>query len=353
MQAALGLARRGLGRAWPNPAVGCVIVQGGRVVGRGWTQPGGRPHAETEALREAGAAARGATAYVTLEPCCHWGRTPPCAEALIAAGIARVVVALRDPDPRMDGKGLARLAAAGIAVEEGLLAAEAAALNAGFLLRIREGRPLVTLKLATSLDGRIATAAGESRWITGPRARRAVHLLRARHDAILVGSGTVLADDPELTCRLPGVAPRPLLRIVADGRLRTPPSARLVRTARAVPTLIATRPGHPDTALAPFRAAGVEILEVPPGIGALLAALGARGLTRVLAEGGAGIAAALLRDGLADRLAWFHAPILLGGDGRPAAEALPLPNLAAAPKFRRVAVRELGPDLLSEYEKAS
>jgi diaminohydroxyphosphoribosylaminopyrimidine deaminase/5-amino-6-(5-phosphoribosylamino)uracil reductase len=353
MQAALRLARRGLGTTWPNPAVGCVILRDGVVVGRGWTRPGGRPHAETEALAEAGAAARGATAYVTLEPCCHWGRTPPCTDALIAAGIARVVVALRDPDPRMDGKGLAQLAAAGIAVEEGLLAAEAAALNAGFLLRMRAGRPLVTLKLATSLDGRIATASGESRWITGPRGRRAAHLLRARHDAILVGSGTVLADDPDLTCRLPGVAPRPTLRIVADGRLRTPPSARLVQTARAAPTLIATRPGHPEAALAPFRAAGVEILEVEPGIGALLRALGARGLTRVLAEGGGGIAAALLREGLADRLAWFHAPLILGGDGRPAAEALPLPNLAAAPKFRRVALRELGPDLLTEYEKAS
>jgi len=353
MRAALRLARRGLGNTWPNPAVGCVILRDGQVVGRGWTRPGGRPHAETEALREAGAAARGATAYVTLEPCCHWGRTPPCTEALIAAGVSRVVVALRDPDPRMDGQGLAQLAAAGIVVAEGVLAAEAAALNAGFLLRIRAGRPMLTLKLATSLDGRIATATGESRWITGPQARRAAHLLRARHEAILVGSGTVLADDPDLTCRLPGVAPRPVLRIVADGRLRTPPTARLVRTAREVPTLIATRPGHPEAALAPFRAAGVEVLEGPPGIAALLGALGGRGITRVLAEGGAGIAASLLREGLADRLAWFHAPIVLGGTGMAAADALPLPNLAAAPKFRRVGLRQLGPDLLSEYEKVA
>jgi diaminohydroxyphosphoribosylaminopyrimidine deaminase/5-amino-6-(5-phosphoribosylamino)uracil reductase len=355
MRAALRLARRALGLAWPNPAVGCVLLREGRVVGRGWTQPGGRPHAETEALREAGPAARGATAYVTLEPCDHWGRTPPCTGALIAAGVARVVVALRDPDPRVDGRGLARLAAAGVAVTEGVLAAEAAALNAGFLLRLREGRPLVTLKLATSLDGRIATATGESRWITGPRARRAAHLLRARHDAVLVGSGTALADDPELTVRLPGVARPAPLRVVADSRLRLPPTARLVRTAREVPTLIATAAGHPASRLAPYREAGVDILEIPTGqgIGGLLRALGARGLTRVLAEGGGGIAAALLAEGLADRLAWFHAPIVLGAGGMPAAQVLPLPNLAAAPKFRRVGVHELGPDLLTEYEKAT
>ena len=193
MRAALALARRGLGTTWPNPAVGCVIVRDGRVVGRGWTQPGGRPHAETEALRRAGEAARGATAYVTLEPCSHWGRTPPCCNALAAAGVARVVVAMRDPDPRVDGRGFAMLREAGIAVEEGLLEAEAQAINAGFSRRIREGLPLVTLKLATTLDGRIATAKGESRWITGPAARREAHAMRARHDAILVGSGTVLA----------------------------------------------------------------------------------------------------------------------------------------------------------------
>jgi diaminohydroxyphosphoribosylaminopyrimidine deaminase/5-amino-6-(5-phosphoribosylamino)uracil reductase len=199
MRAALALARRGLGNAWPNPAVGCVLVKEGRVIGRGWTQPGGRPHAETEALRRAGDAARGATAYVTLEPCSHHGRTPPCCEALAEAGITRVVMAMRDPDPRVNGRGLAMLRGAGIAVEEGLLEAEARALNAGFFRRIQAGMPVVTLKLASTLDGRIATASGESRWITGAAARREVHALRARHDAILVGSGTVLADDPDLT----------------------------------------------------------------------------------------------------------------------------------------------------------
>jgi diaminohydroxyphosphoribosylaminopyrimidine deaminase/5-amino-6-(5-phosphoribosylamino)uracil reductase len=356
MRAALALAARGLGNTWPNPSVGCVIVAAdGQVVGRGWTQPGGRPHAETEALKRAGERARGATAYVTLEPCCHWGRTPPCTDALAAAGIARVVVALRDPDPRVDGEGFRRLAAAGIAVEEGLLREEAERLNAGFTKRLRHGLPLVTLKLATTLDGRIATAAKESRWITGPAARQAAHGLRARHDAILVGSGTVIDDDPDLTCRLPGGVPVPAPRVVADARLRMPPASRLVRTAREVPTLVCTVPGHPDSALAPLRDAGVEVVEVEPGPGglsmhAVLAALAARGITRVLAEGGSGIAASLLREGLADRLAWFHAPMVIGGDGIPAAYALPLPDLASAPRFRRVAVRTLGPDLLSEYD---
>jgi diaminohydroxyphosphoribosylaminopyrimidine deaminase/5-amino-6-(5-phosphoribosylamino)uracil reductase len=355
MRAALALAARGLGNTWPNPAVGCVIVSNGQVVGRGWTQPGGRPHAETEALKRAGAAARGATAYVTLEPCCHWGRTPPCTDALVAAGVARVVVALRDPDPRVDGAGLARLRAAGVAVEEGLLAEDAARLNAGFIKRQLLGLPMVTLKLATSLDGRIATVTRESRWITGPEARRAAHALRARHDAILVGSGTVIDDDPDLTCRLPGGVPVPAPRIVADARLRIPHGSRLVRTARAVPTLVATTPGHPEDALAPLREAGVEIIEVAPGpeglmARAILKALGARGLTRVLAEGGSGIAASLLREGLVDRLAWFHAPMVIGGDGIPASYQLPLMELARAPKFRRVASRPLGADVLTEFE---
>ena len=357
MRAALALAARGLGNTWPNPSVGCVVVRDGRVIGRGWTQPGGRPHAETEALKRAGEAARGATVYVTLEPCCHWGRTPPCTDALIAAGVARVVVALRDPDARVNGTGLDRLRAAGIVVEEGLCAAEAAALNIGFIKRLRDRLPMVTLKLATTLDGRIATASKESRWITGPQARRAAHGLRARHDAILVGSGTVLDDDPDLTCRLPGGVPVPAPRVVADARLRVPVTARLVRTAREVPVILATVTGHGAGALAPFRDAGVEVLELPPSgdgvtLRALLAALAERGITRVLVEGGSGIAASLLRDGLADRLAWFHAPSVIGGDGIPAAHALPLPSLAAAPKFRRVSVRAVGADLLSEYEVA-
>ncbi|GGG25888.1 riboflavin biosynthesis protein RibD [Caldovatus sediminis] len=361
MRAALALARRGLGNAWPNPAVGCVLVRDGRVVGRGWTQPGGRPHAETEALRRAGPeAARGATAYVTLEPCSHHGRTPPCCDALIAAGVARVVVALQDPDSRVNGRGLDRLRAAGIAVETGLCEAEARAVNAGFIRRIRLGLPLVTLKLATTLDGRIATATGESRWITGPAARREGHAMRARHDAVLVGSGTVLADDPDLTCRLPGMAAVPALRVVADSRLRTPLSARLVATARQIPTWLATRPGHPPARRAPYQEAGVEILAVPAAepdggldLRALLGALGQRGVTRVLAEGGAALAAALLRADLVDRIAWFHAPGILGAEGRAAVDHLPVTGLAQMPRFQRVASRPLGEDWLTEFERGN
>ena len=357
MRAALALARRGLGNAWPNPAVGCVLVKDGRVIGRGWTQPSGRPHAETEALRRAGNAARGATAYVTLEPCSHHGRTPPCCEALAGAGIARVVMAMRDPDPRVNGRGLAMLRGAGIVVEEGLLEAEARALNAGFFRRIQAGMPVVTLKLASTLDGRIATSTGESRWITGEAARREVHALRARHDAILVGSGTVLADDPDLTCRIPGMERVPMLRVVADARLRTPPAARLVQGAGVAPVLIITAPGHPPAAQAPFIAAGADIVTVPAhaagglDLPSLLRALGRRGVTRVLAEGGAGLAAALLRQGLVDRLVWFHAPAVMGGDGHPALEGLRLAALSAMPRFRRTAQRALGDDMLSEFER--
>src|SRR5271165_205437 len=240
MQAALSLARRGLGTVWPNPAVGCVIVNKDRVVGRGWTQPGGRPHGETEALRRAGDAARGATAYVSLEPCCHWGHTPPCADALADAGVRRVVVAIEDPDPRVAGAGLQRLRGADIEVETGLGAEAAAEINAGFFTRLRLGRPLVTLKLATSLDGHIATASGESRWITGPPARERAHAMRADHDAIMVGTGTVLADDPQLTCRLPGLDHRSPVRVVIDRHLRVPPTSQVIAQARQVPTWLIT-----------------------------------------------------------------------------------------------------------------
>ncbi len=357
MRAALQLAARGLGNTWPNPAVGCVLVKDGRVIGRGWTQPGGRPHAETEALARAGEGARGATAYVTLEPCSHHGRTPPCCDALIRAGVSRVLVALRDPDARVDGRGFARLRQAGITVEEGLLGAEAAALNAGFIRRITQGLPLVTLKLAATLDGRIATQAGESRWITCAAARRAVHALRARHDAVLVGSGTVLADDPDLTCRIPGMDPVPMLRVIADARLRTPPTARLVREAGRQPTWLLTGAGHRPSALAPYIEAGVEVVTIRRASGgglqprAMLAALATRGVTRVLAEGGAGLSAGLLRAGLVDRLVWFHAPGVMGAEGLPSAGPLGVAVLSAMPRFRRVATEAVGEDVMSEFVK--
>ena len=350
MRAALALARRGLGSTWPNPSVGCVLVRDGRVVGRGTTAPGGRPHAERVALERAGGLARGATAYVTLEPCSHHGRTPPCADALIQAGVVQVVVACVDPNPAVDGAGLARLRAAGVAVTTGVLEAEAAALQAGFFTRIRHGRPLVTLKLATTLDGRIATRTGESQWITGPAARRAAHALRAAHDATLAGIGTVLADDPALTCRIPGFRRGPDLRIVLDTRARTPRSAQLVVTAHDTPTWLLHGPGADTSAL---DGTGVRLIEVPAGdIAAALAALGQAGLTRLLVEGGAGVAGSLLRAGLVDRVAWFHAPAIMGGDGLPAATAFGIDTLDAMPRFVRTDHHTLGADTLTFYTRS-
>src|SRR5471032_1389722 len=243
MRAAVALARRGLGSTWPNPSVGCVIVRDGRVVGRGTTAPGGRPHAEAVALAIAGDQANGATAYVTLEPCCHWGHSPPCTDALIAAGVARVVAAATDPDSRVNGQGMVRLRDAGIAVESGLLRDEALETLTGFNHRITLGRPMVTLKLASTLDGRIATRSGESQWITGTPARRLGHAMRGRHDAVMVGVGTVLADNPDLTCRIPGFRQTPNVRIVADSHLRTPLTSRLMITAAETPTWFLLREG--------------------------------------------------------------------------------------------------------------
>ncbi|MBI3446158.1 MAG: bifunctional diaminohydroxyphosphoribosylaminopyrimidine deaminase/5-amino-6-(5-phosphoribosylamino)uracil reductase RibD [Magnetospirillum sp.] len=355
MRAALALARRGLGNVWPNPAVGCVIVKDGRVVGRGWTQPGGRPHAETEALAMAGKAANGATIYVTLEPCAHHGKTPPCADALVNAGVSRVVVAVQDPDPRVAGKGVERLRRAGIPVTEGILHKEAAELNAGFFQRITSGRPLVTLKLASTLDGRIATHSGESRWITGDEARSVSHLLRAETDAIMVGSGTALHDDPDLTCRLPGLVERSPVRVVVDGRLRLPLTSRLVASANDVPTWLLTLEGGNSSRLEAFAEAGVDVVEVAAGAdGAIdlalaLEALAESGVTRILVEGGAHLSAALLRAGLVDRLVWFRAPRMIGGDGLPAAVSFGIDHLAQTPRFERIEVRPVGDDLMETY----
>jgi diaminohydroxyphosphoribosylaminopyrimidine deaminase/5-amino-6-(5-phosphoribosylamino)uracil reductase len=358
MRAALALARRGLGNSWPNPAVGCVIVKDDRVIGRGWTQPGGRPHAETEALARAGKAAKGATAYVSLEPCSHHGKTPPCAEALIAAGIARVVAAIEDPDPRVSGAGIARLHEAGIAVETGLCAAEAAELNAGFFCRVKHGRPLVTLKLATSLDGRIATPSGESRWITGEAARERAHLLRATHDAVLVGTGTALADDPLLTCRLPGLADRSPVRIVLDRNLRLPATLRLFAEADRAPTWLVTLAGSDHAHQESLQQQGIEIVAVEPDaaggidLAGLLRAFGDEGLTRLLVEGGGMLAAALLRAGLVDRLVWMRAPLVLGDDGIPAIAALGLRQLSSAPRFDLVSSEAAGGgDLIETYRR--
>jgi diaminohydroxyphosphoribosylaminopyrimidine deaminase/5-amino-6-(5-phosphoribosylamino)uracil reductase len=358
MRAALALARRGVGNAWPNPAVGCVVVRDNQVVGRAVTAQGGRPHAEPAALAMAGEAARGATVYVTLEPCCHWGRTPPCTDALIAAGVARVVIATRDCDPRVNGAGIETLRAAGIMVEEGLLAAEAEDVTAGFFTRLRNGRPLVTLKLATTLDGRLATSSGESKWITGAAARLRGHALRGRNDAVLVGAGTAAADDPDLTCRIPGYKTVQVVRVIADSHLRTSLTARLVSTAAETPTWIVARSGADPDRRTAFTEAGVVVIEVgaaEPGVDLhqALAALADRGITRILVEGGAQIAAALLRADLVDRVVWFHAPGVLGGDGWPAVQAFGVAELIAMPRFRREAVTEVGEDVMTELRRAA
>lgn len=356
MKAALGLARRGLGQCWPNPSVGCVIEKDGVVVGRATTAAGGRPHAEAQALAMAGAAARGGTAYVTLEPCSHYGRTPPCADALIKAGIARVVVAICDPDPRVSGRGIARLRDAGVIVEQGLMAAQAEALAEGFIRRVKSGRPMITLKLASTLDGRIATRSGESQWISSAEARRAAHALRGQHDAVMVGVGTVLADNPDLTCRIDGYKRVPNVRIVADSHLRTGLLTRLVGTAAQSPVWMLAREDADPKRRAAMSHAGVQVIGVKPasiGIDLLEAvtALGAKGLTRVLVEGGASLAASLLRADLVDHLAWFHAPCVMGADGWPAAQAFGISKLAAMPKFERVATSAVGPDILTHYRR--
>ncbi|WP_256470212.1 bifunctional diaminohydroxyphosphoribosylaminopyrimidine deaminase/5-amino-6-(5-phosphoribosylamino)uracil reductase RibD [Sneathiella marina] len=355
MKTALRLATRGLGRVAPNPAVGCVIVQGDHVVGRGWTQEGGRPHAETVALEQAGNQAQGATVYVTLEPCSHHGKTPPCAERLIAAGVARVVVALTDPDKRVNGAGIAKLKDAGITVTEDVLANEALYLNAGFVLTRQQNRPLVTVKMATSLDGKIATVTGDSKWITGRLSRRYSHMMRAENDAIMVGIGTALVDDPELTCRLPGLEDQSPVRIVADSRLRLPLTSKLVRSAQETPLWILTIPGNDRERLKAFAELGVTVIEVAatesglPDMKTALAEFADRGMTRILAEGGSHLLATLIKDELADRLMWFRANKIIGGDGIPALQSIGLRELDAAPEIRLIEERRLGEDLLESY----
>lgn len=352
MNAALALARRGLGQVWPNPAVGCVLVHQGRVVGRGWTQPGGRPHAETEALRRAAERTHGATAFITLEPCNHHGRTMPCTEALIASGVARAVVTVEDPDPRVSGQGIARLRAAGIAVRTGVCAAAASDLNVGFFLRIVEQRPMFTFKTAASLDGRIATRTGESRWISGEEARAFAHKMRKEHDAVLVGSGTVLADDPALTCRLPGLSGRSPIRIIVDGRLRLSTSTKIAETASKIPTWMITLPGADDARRQALAKHGITIIEVEsdnrghPDVKSIATALAQQGLTRVLIEGGGQLAASFLAAGLVDRIAWFHAPRIVGNDGLPSVGSLGANALSEAPSFVRTGIRELAGDML-------
>jgi diaminohydroxyphosphoribosylaminopyrimidine deaminase/5-amino-6-(5-phosphoribosylamino)uracil reductase len=359
MQLALTLGRRGLGRTWPNPAVGAVVVNDGVVVGRGWTQAGGRPHAEPVALQRAGEAARGATLYVTLEPCSHLGKSPPCTDAVIAAGIKRVVSAIEDPNPEVAEQGHAKLRAAGISVDIGLGAAEAARDHAGHFRRVRDHRPHVILKLAVSADDKIAGSGHKRVAISGDEAKARTHLLRAQSDAILVGVGTVLTDDPLLTCRLPGMEARSPVRVVLDQALRIPGDSRLVHSARAVPLWVITSKLAEAAAATMLGAAGAEVMRIAgtgmplPGLdlAAVLHALTDKGITRLLVEGGARVASSFVAGGFVDEFWLVRGARAIGSDGVAALNDAPLTSITQSPGFRLRASEQLGEDILTVYER--
>jgi len=356
MALALALGRRGLGRTWPNPAVGAVIVKDGIIVGRGWTQPGGRPHAEIETLRRAGEAARGATLYVTLEPCSHYGKSPPCADAIIAGGVSRVVAALEDPNPEVAGAGHARLRAAGIAVDIGVGAEAARHDHAGHIRRMRDGRPHVILKLAVSADGKAGAPGRKPLAITGEAARERVHLLRAQSDAIMVGIGTALADDPMLTCRLPGMEKYSPVRVVLDSALRLPPGSRMARSARDVPVWAVTGGEASRAAEDALLREGVTVLRAAQSDGrldlaAVLKLMGARGVTRLMVEGGPTLAAALLAADLIDEAVLFQSSKVVGTDGVDALNGLPLAALTQSPRLQCVMSEPVGADTRLVFER--
>lgn len=354
---ALRLARRGLGNVAPNPAVGCVLTKDNTILARGWTQPGGRPHAEAHALLQAGDTAKGATAYVTLEPCSHYGKTPPCSDALIEAGIARVVVGPTDPDPRVSGSGLTKLKDAGIQVDsvQGDLMRAAEDVNQGFFLRVTENRPMVTLKLATTLDGRLAAHTGNSQWITGEEARNDVHRVRAEHDAILVGARTAILDNPSLTVRTGGMEEASPLRVVMDSHLRLPLTHKIVTTAQAHPTVIFASPAADPHRVKAFKDTGVDVELVTLSGSSVsplhvVTALAERGITRLMIEGGGRLAASFLAAGLVDRVLWYRAPKIIGGDGVSALAALGLDTMAQAYTLDPLSRRALGQDIVEEYK---
>jgi len=350
MRRALELAAKALGRTSPNPAVGAVIVRNGRIIGEGFHRRAGLPHAEREALRRVDGSTRGATIYVNLEPCSHHGRTPPCADALIEAGIKRVVVGMVDPNPLVRGRGLRRLRRAGITVDTGVLREECERLNEDFACFIRTGRPFVIVKLAASLDGRIAAASGDSQWISGEQARRLVHELRNRVDAILVGAETVRSDDPQLTCRKRGG--RDPLRVILDGRLTIAPTARVCTQRSTASTLIAACDDHGQAEKqAQLEARGVQIVCLPGQNGQvplrpLLAELGKQGHKSILIEGGGRVVAAALREGVVDKMLFFYAPLLLGGEGRAMIGPLGIDRVAAGQKLHTMTVERIGKDIL-------
>jgi diaminohydroxyphosphoribosylaminopyrimidine deaminase/5-amino-6-(5-phosphoribosylamino)uracil reductase len=358
MAAALRIGRRNLGQTRPNPAVGAIVVRmdgaAPIVVGRGATAAGGRPHAETIALAEAGKAARGATLYVTLEPCAHQGKTPPCANAIVAAGIARVVCAMADPDPRVMGRGYEILAKAGVALTTDVLAAEAALAHAGHVARVTRGRPHVTLKLAVSADGMIGKREGGRMIISGGLTFDAVQAMRAESDAIMIGIGTALVDDPRLTVRLPGMESRSPVRVVIDTTAKLPFASKLVASAKDPPLIVIVGPDAPVERREVLAAAGVKIIEVGAAsggvdLGQALEALAAEGLTRVLAEGGAGIAASLIAGELADEVVIFRAPVVVGADGVRALGSNPLSAIERSPRYRPIEAAIFGEDQMRRY----
>jgi len=357
MQLALTLGRRGLGNAWPNPAVGAVVVRDGVVVGRGWTQPGGRPHAEVEALRRAGDAARGATLYATLEPCSHHGKTPPCVDAIMAAGVTRVVSALDDPNPQIAGQGHARLRQQGLIVDVGLCADEARRAHAGHIRRVRDGRPHVTLKLAVSSDGKAGLAGRKPAAITGEAARENVHRMRAANDAVITGIGTVLSDDPQLNCRLPGMEARSPVRVVLDSGLRLPPQSRLAASAARTLDWTFTDENAPKDKERALTDLGVEVLRVPGAsgkldLGAVLRGLAARGITRVMVEAGPIVSAAFLAADLVDEAALFRSSAALGAEAIDALDGMPLTALTQSPRLRLAGSEKIGEDTLDMFERA-
>lgn len=355
MTLAIGLAARGLGNVAPNPAVGCLLIKNDLVVGRGWTQPGGRPHAETVALAQAGADARGAIAYVTLEPCAHQGKTEPCAEALVEAGVASVVIAVEDPDPRVSGRGVEILKAAGVEVMMGVLDTAAREANAGFLAKVQEARPVFTLKSASSIDGKIATNGGDSKWITGSEARQFGHMLRARHDAILVGVNTVLADDPRLDCRIEGLENRSPTPVILDSTLRTPVTSKLVRAANDRGTVIVCKIECTNSPAAnDLNDKGVTLVPVSDtwDIAEVSRELAKMGFTRVLVEGGGQVLGSFLKAGFCDELQHFAGGKVIGEEGRSSIGPLELAELKDAPHLTLKEVRQLGADFLATYVKA-
>ena len=355
MEIALRLADRNIGNVCPNPAVGCLIVNDNRIVGRGWTQAGGRPHAEVMALEQAGEKSVGATVYTTLEPCSHHGKTPPCSDALISARIKRLVGAITDPDPRVDGKGFSKLRDAGIEVVEGILEREAIELNKGFIARLTKKLPFVTLKMAMSIDSRIATKTGDSKWITGENARHSSHFLRSKHDAILTGIGTVLADNPILNTRISGLENRSPTRIILDTKLRVPLDAQIVSTATEYTTIIFTTGAAEESKKKYLESVGLQIItliETKSGKISLietLEVLAKKGINSVLVECGGTLSAGFMRSNLIDEILVYRAPIVIGGDGRAAVEGLGVLELSTAAAFERTGIAHLGADLVETY----